>query len=468
MNDFYEDDFILESKKEDDDDDDRLLSHGLNKKKKENPYYTDYKNQQIMAGKAVKTEKGWKKEENRKKWIKRGIALAGTAAVAAGGRHVYKMNTDADYRNRHNEKKAQKKADRQYWRTTTRGMVKDAQTTANRERELQNMQRNNNYNNEFTNMSKKTNQKPSWWKRTKYKLTGHYEEDLNILFENMTNEQIIAYSNYINESSDKEAWKKYVEKQIDKGLPPKSYKQWKKDKKELKHKIIKGALLTTGAIAAGVDIHGRVTGKGGLPEQLKHRKEISKANRYARDKQNENERDSIYHKARVDGITGYEEEFSAISSNDLNSYIETISTNEDFNKASYERYCVMMEARGLTPMDESLFSQAKEHVSAYAKAAIEGIKREKAKKDEELERMQKEKAEKKAKEAKEEKEKLSKMYPEEKKAYLRKKRKEEEKQEEKEQDQHDLKQAFKQSFVRGSGEQLGKTAAKLATRVIAK
>ena len=79
-NDFYDEDFLLE-KKDDDNDDDGLLSHGI-RKKKENPLYTDYKNQQIMSGKVVKSEKGWQKEEKRKERLKK---LAGLGLAAAGG-----------------------------------------------------------------------------------------------------------------------------------------------------------------------------------------------------------------------------------------------------------------------------------------------------------------------------------------------------------------------------------------------
>ena len=119
-------------------------------------------------------------------------------------------------------------------------------------------------------------------------------------------------------------------------------------------------------------------------------------------------------------------------------------------------------------VDEGTFEEAKKRISTYSNAAIEGIKAEKKKKEAELKKKEEEKKKKEAEKAKAEKEKISKMSIEEKKEYLRKKKKKEEEEEEKRQDSHDLKQTFKQSFIRGSGEQLGKSAARMATRVISK
>lgn len=479
MNYFYNEDFILERKnEEDDDEDDGLLKNGIKKKKKENPLYKDYKNKQIMNGKVVKSEEGWKQENKRKKFLKRALAVGGTLAIAAGAHHSIKKKNDPAYAencrykkkiaayNKEREKLAEKNGRKQA-RIENKFLNKTNSKIAKQNRD----EKNKEINDEIRERRKQTNA-GGFFNNIKniFKTNESYEA---FLYNNYTLEDFIEYNYYYNESEDTNAYNRYADKFINKGeKPPMSYKEWKKHKKHIKRKIIKNIAGIGIAATAAADLHGRYKGKGGLIERANRQKLKLNASKYKRIEGNRNKikNDLINNEIEMqrNDRNAFAEELYDISPYDMKLYLETIYTDYNFNKKSYDRYCIMMESKNLIPLDEDAFSDAKEKLASYTNAAINGIKTEKRKKEEELRKKEKAKEEKEKEERKKEKAKLEKMTLEERKEYLRKKKKAELKREEIEQDAHDLKQTFKQAFVRGSGEHLGQSAAKIITKLVSK
>lgn len=433
MND-YEIQSFLEAR---DDDDDGLLNHGNVRKhgffkKKENPYYTDYKNQQIMKGKAIKTEKGWKKDERRKKWLKR-LALIG--ATAAAGTYIY--NKKHPYHK--NRKRIERRGEAAAGRITGRYNAKVERKIA-----------------KANTGSKRA---AEWLKKRNIS----FEESFNYLLENYDFSTLQKYTAF-NEGYSKEEWKYYRDQRKAKGLDYEPYKVWKAKKKRLKRGLILGTLGTAVILAN--------TKKG-----KEIRQGIKTNYRNFKDNHLENKLDNKRYKATYKSnkkqgkfknkvyASTFHEELSNFDLNDLQHYYNEILTNEDFMKESYERYKVMCESQGVIPVSEGVFETAKEKLTSYSDAAIEAIKKKKKEKEKKIEELKKEKEEKRKKEAKEEAEVLKKMSPAERRAYLQKKKKAELEEEEKEQDKRDLKQAAKTSFVRGGAEEAGHMAVKLASKM---
>jgi len=451
MYDFYNEDYLLEGSKNDDDDD-GLLKHGIHKKK-ENPLYTDYKNEQIMKGKAVKSEKGWKKEEKRKKFIKGAVGVLATGALAGHMYKNHKIKTDPNSSQKYIQQEANKSAFKKNVQLAKRDAKKQAVKQYKRNKRIDDITRDQNYNEVKADAQREAK------KRRIATNTGgvtgffrrHFEEEL---FNNFTLEELQNYTFYTNESADREAYKQYVEQCKAAHTEPKKYKEWKAGKHSLKKGLIK--LAAVGAVAA--DIHSRKTHDGaGLAERFKHYKQNEVAKKQMRQSSNDASINSKYTKNKLDAAKNNKylfcEELVNISKQDVFNYLESLD-NEDFMRESYRRYCVMMESKGLTPLNEIDFEGIKKSISGYAQSAVNGVKNE----HEKREKTKKEKAEAKAKE---EAEKLDKMTKEEKIKYLKKKERE---QEEKEQDAHDMKQAFRTSLLRGAGEHFGKTAAKIVTK----
>jgi len=482
MNDFYEDDFILESKKEDDDEDDGLLKHGLKKEKKKSKkeqLYDDWNNKRVMSGKAKGSMASFEKEHKGKERLKRlatVAALAGGTVVAA---KAIKKNKDPvayaqrkaqkqDEKNQANEIIGRANADAAAVKAKNkeikRGAIRAGKKSGRHETRMDNLYRDRSQYEDASKTYEKTNTKPGLFHRFKGRKFNE-EYFINYLFENYDEEQLSRYLVLSESKEDKEAYKAYSKRMKEVGSEPLSYKKWKAKKYEKKRKIRKGIALSAAGILAANEIRHAIKGDPNLANRIRNYK-LNKFEKNSNDRNKQNQKINNDRKqARRERLT---ENLDGISSTQIAFYLECISANEDFNKDSYQRYCVMLEAKGLTPLDESAFEEAKKRISAYSKAAIDGIKAEKKKKEEELKKKEEEKRKKEAQKTKEEKEKLSKMSIEEKKEYLRKKKKKEEEEEEKRQDAHDLKQTFKQSFLRGSGEQLGKSAAKVATRFIVK
>lgn len=475
---YYDEDVLLE-KKEEDDEDDGLLSHGIKKEKKKSKkdqLYDDWNNKRIMSGKAKGSRALYDKEEGTKNTIRRvakGAALIG-GVVAAHNIHQRSKDPVAytQRKAQHQQEKNQaalirgqaradaaevrarnKTAARLSKKEGIRGAKFDARTDA--------IYRKQNRHNDRQAAYDNTGRKPGFFARH---VQGYNENYIQYLFENFTEEEISRYLILSESKEDKAVYKEYCNrmKQID--SKPLSYKEWKDKKYEKKKKLRR--IIAAGALA-GVGANEYRHYKKGDPD-LKNRIRNRKMDNFARKSTFKNDQNNKILQNNSDyRRTNLREELIGISKEQLAAYLEMID-NEDFMKNSYNRYCVMAESKGLTPLDEGAFEEAKKRISAYSKAAIDGIKAEKEKKEAELKKKEEEKKKKEAEKAKAEKEKISKMSIEEKKEYLRKKKKKEEEEEEKRQDAHDLKQTFKQSFIRGSGEQLGKSAARMATRFISK
>jgi hypothetical protein len=443
---YYYNEGIFNKNKEEDKEDDGLLSHGIKKNKKENdPRYIDYRNQQAAKGKIAKSPEGYKDEVKRKKRLKR---LAALGAVAATGVGLKKMHDNKDEdktaenirkkQNAHNARMMRKQAriNQRAQEKQIRAYGKQTQRYATKTGRL---------------IGKKEGKKK--FRDTKQALN----ESLYIyLYENFTESELLNYyNNYFNESKDKESYNEYKQREKAKGNKNyKSYKEWKNDKKALKKKVILGTAATLGTAFAGNEIRHKIKGDPSRANRKLDRK-------VDKDQKNRHDRNKVYEKMGFNKhLNPVCEELMSVSSYDMDNYLEALEYDENFKIKSYNSYCIMMESRGLEPLDENAFEQAKKHISVYTKAAINGIKAEEEKRKAKVEKMEKEKAKKKEEEKKKEAEKMKNMTAEEKKEYLREKRKKEEAEEEKKQDRHDLSQTFKQSLLRGSGEQLGKTVVK--------
>jgi len=445
MNYLEDQEIILEAR---DDEDDGLLNHGSNARRgifrrKENPYYTDYKNQQIMKGKAIKTEKGWKKEQKRKKLLKMLIAAGG---VAAAGKLYYNHKHPG-------AKSARKAANKIIARENKYTLKHDAK------RQAKDIRAETKRKDKEASKIRKARNGSFWAKRWCDKHGISYEESINFLLENFNMNELQNYTAF-NEGASREEWKYYRDQRRSKGLDYLPYKVWRSKKKKTKRRLI---LATLGAAAiASQTKAGKKVIRGTKDKilELKHDNRMYKSNYKAK---NDSSKQSA--KTARGFFHTMSEELSSFELNDLQHYYNEILTNEDFMKESYEKYKVMCESKGVTPISESVFSDAKEKLTSYSDAAIAAIKKKKKEKEEQIEKAKKEKEEKRKAEAKKEAEELKKMTPEQRKAYLRKKKKEELEEEEKEQDKRDLRQAAKTSFVRGGAEEAGHIAVKMASKM---
>lgn len=442
-------DYILEDK---DEDDDGLLQHGINKiKNRENPYYTDYKNKQIMAGKPVKTYKGWKKEEKSKKFLKRAAIVAGTVGTVAGGRYIYKMRNDPSFRQRQRGKKNINHVIDVKAAQDKKTLTRHVKNQARAEREPGIFSRVVNFvTNHFGKEKKKSKEEAT-------------TECVNFLLENFSTDEILSYCRSFNESDEqKEAYKKYVKRCKDNKVKHKSYKEWKKDKGKMKRRIALGVVTALGA-GYGVGNHfvKKKTNKT-IKQNLYHHNQMRKSSN----------NDARFNTA-MDVLNNGHERMMKLKTNEelfnfggynLALYNETINNDDEFNRRSYNSYCVMMESRGLTPLDEGLFDAAKKQLSSYATAAINGIQVEQARRAAKKKEAEEEKEKKKQEEAAKEKEKLEKMSPEEKEEYLKKKRKEEKEKEEREKEKKETIRIGYKNLIKGASEEAGKRVAKLLTK----
>lgn len=471
MNEFYDEDFLLEGKKSKDDDneDDGLLNKIKYREKKENPLYTDYKNAQIMSGKVVKSEKGWKQEEKRKSRIKK---VLGTAAVVGTGlavHHGYKMHNDPVAREKNRQRKATNAQIDQYGKQNKKEQKKAGREQAKIDAKIQRIDRRKTQKDEINKRlaaaGKKTTGFGGWWNRT-------FSENIEFLLENYTLEQLSEYLVMTESKDDKaalyEKYQKYVDKCLEKGQQPMTFKEYKERKKTI-NKRLKRAITATTLVGAGVANHMSVkkTGKS-IPERIKFTRRNNQTRKYTNKYENDMENINKIRNLNATNYRSYNEnlyELNDFSNDEIQSYLENYNDPE-FSRRSYHSYCVMMESRGLKPVDESVFSDMKEKITEYSQAAIKGIKEEKKKKEAKLEELKKKEAEEEKKRKAREKEMLAKMSPEDRKEYLTKKAKEEEEKEQRKKEKHELTHTFKKGFMSGSGEQLGKAAAKTATRFI--
>lgn len=459
MNNTYNEDILLEKKS--DDDDDGLLSHGLVKKKKENPHYTDYKNQQIMSGKAVKSEEGWKKDEKRKRRLKRLVGGVATIGAAVGAAKLYKDNKDPVAR-------AAKKAAKIQEKTQAKDMIGQAKAAQIEQKR---------FNQERTRLAKKNGIKAAKIENKNNKIIrkANQKKDrdaskeiardismsenlLTTLMENFTEEQINNYFNYYNESSDqdKEQYLDYKKAIKNTGGEPMSFKEWKAKKYKAKRTLKKVAVGAGILATAGLAVHSAKSNNKSISNKIRDLK-TNRAMKNSNDRLEQN--DKIVQNNKDNWKRRLNEEFDQVSSSDIVNYLEALDNNVNFSKNSYERYCVMMESKGLTPLDENAFEAVKKSALGYVSAAKKGVTDEIIRRKADAEEAKKKREEKKRAEKEAEKAKIERMSPVERENYLAEKRKKEKKELEKD----DYGRTFKSAFLRGSGEQLGKTVVKMVS-----
>ena len=398
--------------------------------------------------------------------------LAGLGLVAAGGIAVSRKLESPEKKAQRQQNKIDAERNKTYFKQSKRNARREGRREARREGKLRNINTTDNY----ISAKKEVNanrKNPGFFSRFIKR------EDLDLLLEYYTPDQIL-YCLDEEKKEDKQklvnSYNKYVEKCIDKGKDPMTYKEYKIHKKKVK-KNIKKAIVAAGIASYAIADHNSVkSGKGHITRRIRNARLDSKlekkmdrrnddTTRYIRNRANTNYNVGRIHQSNINGNGRLAEDLALLENYDMDEYLYKLNNDVDFNKRSYHSYCVMMESRGLTPLDENVFSDAKEKIASYSKAAIEGIKKEKIKKEKKLEELEKKKAEEKKKKEEAEKEMLKNMTPEQKKSYLKKKAKEEEEEEQKKQDKHDIKQTFKKGLASGSGEELGKSAVKLASKV---
>ena len=471
---YYDEDILLE-KKEEDDEDDGLLSHGIKKEKKKSKkdqLYDDWNNKRIMSGKAKGSRALYDKEERAKNTIKRvakSTALIGGAAIAINAHKKskdpvgYQMkksqhaNERAEAQRMANQDKATAVEIKTEGKRLKSISKKEGKRSADAQAAADKLTRNAKRKEEIIKRSKETGQKPGFFTRHKYGISKNElnEELLISLFENFTEEQLLNYFSLEESKADKEAYKQYSKRMKQVDSEPLSYKEWKKKKYGTKKKI-KKLLVAGGAAVVGANEYRHT--KNGDPNFV-NRMRNSKLNSFMKNSGFRNAQNKKISKNHEETrIANLHEELNGMTKEQILAYLERLN-DETFMKNSYNQYCIMMESRGLTPLDESVFENVKKKIGEYSKAAVDGIKQEYERKEAEKKKKEKEKKEaerkKREQEIKEEKEKLSKMTPEERKEYFLKKRKEQEKKEEEEQNAKDIKKIAKQSFVRGATEKAG-------------
>lgn len=261
-------------------------------------------------------------------------------------------------------------------------------------------------------------------------------------------------------------WKKYVSVEVDAGRTPMSFKDWRQERKDRRSLALKKAGRIAAGALIGAEIAGRATGHGGVVEMSKRAIDRGKAAKYNRSVAHRNDMNDRIRPSRYNNIgkTTFEEELNNIPNQDMANYLDMIEFNEDFKKESYVRYCTMVESMGGIPLDETAYEQAKQHLTSYTNAAIDGIRAEKRKKEKLLEERRKKKEEERQLRAEADHELMKDMSPEERKEYIRRRKKDEDKEDEKDK----LWTDFKSSFVKGGGEELGHAAAKMVTKLIVK
>lgn len=429
---------IYNEAKDDDDEDEGLLSHGLDKKKekKENPLYTDYKTEQIMKGKPVKSYKGWKKERRAKRFLKAAAAIGGAIVLTKGARHIYKKRNDPVYRAEQEEKKLQRKRDRAYYNQRKKGVEKEAKEQAKTANAIST--ENSRHNNE-KDYEEQTGKKMGFFTQAKTqglgsafsslagsvkdKFSRSHNEDLEILYSFDEDFRLEIYNALSLTESKNEldlAYEEYKKNYIAKGLPRKhmlSKRQFKKQRNS-KKRMIRNVIALTGIAGAiaGNAIVKKKTGAG-IVTNLKEMRNKSKAEATARKLEKDRENADIIRRSSVTQRNLGENwlELNNITSAEYESYLEALA-DKDFRHESYCRYCVQMEALGRTPLDEGVFDSIKDTIADYSDAigdAIHEKRKEKADK----------RKKKKEEELKKESEKLEKMDPEERKEYLEKKEK---------------------------------------------